>query len=330
MFEDETAMKKRKTLVEVLHEVGLSHRIDDLLKLSKPAILVETIKARKEAKIPVGASKYGGSPDVPDGFEWPEYDGKPLTFIVQIRLPDIAPYDTEKLLPETGMLYFFYEADKKPHGYYPEEKGSNRVLYVEDELLPLHRYQHPVIKSKWGDIEGLPSHTLTFSSDLSLPPNEKIEELGVFAQNELDMLPDFIFGGYPFPSQLLGYPNELAGDHRDDCQLAFNGMDATPRSFYEIYESLGLTPPSPFGEKKGASVPYKEPPEIIEMKKRRDEILTAGVEDWILLLQLATGPLFNEETLWGEDEPPILYYYIRKSDLSVRDFSKTWTIIPSI
>ena len=61
-----------------------------------------------------------GYADMPDSLNYPtipyEDEGKeyhdPLTFLCQIRLEDIAPFDKANLLPHTGMLYFFAAVDE--------------------------------------------------------------------------------------------------------------------------------------------------------------------------------------------------------------------------
>jgi len=76
-------------------------------------------KATPEHAIPVGASRFGGRPDVPKDFVWPvaTRDPRPYTttkpvvlpldFVAQIALSDIAELDRERLLPEDGLLSFF-------------------------------------------------------------------------------------------------------------------------------------------------------------------------------------------------------------------------------
>ena len=80
-------------------------------------------------EIPVGASKTGGYPDLPPEIPYPEMTGFARTYLkadprwrveivpessmqllAQINLRELAESgaDTEHLLPETGMLYFFY------------------------------------------------------------------------------------------------------------------------------------------------------------------------------------------------------------------------------
>ena len=98
------------------------------LKISKP-----------KDKLPTGASKLFGNPDVWDGFEWPyiednseKYD---LTFMCQIDCAKAEGFDESGLLPKTGILYFFYDLDTMPEA--PDEKSS-RVLWYNGELSALH------------------------------------------------------------------------------------------------------------------------------------------------------------------------------------------------
>ena len=82
-----------------------------------------------------GKSKWWGSADLPRGVAYPCYDGggvdeegfeDTLTFICQIRLEDIAPYDKEALLPRKGMLYFFADMAEYPHVFeYPYSVVDN-------------------------------------------------------------------------------------------------------------------------------------------------------------------------------------------------------------
>jgi hypothetical protein len=64
-------------------------------------------KAESESSIPVGASKLGGSPDFSAMLSWP-FDGeRPMSFLGQLRLEDLAPFDDDALLPHDGLILFF-------------------------------------------------------------------------------------------------------------------------------------------------------------------------------------------------------------------------------
>ena len=80
-------------------------------------IKIETIPSDNPL---TGQSKWWGQPDMPENMDFPEVtlcddDGEEyqetLTFVCQIRCEDVAPYDTERLLPHEGMLYFFAALD---------------------------------------------------------------------------------------------------------------------------------------------------------------------------------------------------------------------------
>ena len=59
-------------------------------------------------EIPLGRSRLGGRPDVPDGFAWPqEKGGEPLVFLVQLRLDELRAADPETRCAGSGLLSVF-------------------------------------------------------------------------------------------------------------------------------------------------------------------------------------------------------------------------------
>lgn len=110
------------------------------------AIRIET----KTMKAPlIGKSHWWGAPDLPTDMPYPtvrvkDADGEyeePLTFICQIKCEDIAMLDSDQILPQTGMLYFFAPLD-----YFLGETDSPLdyheppvVLYSES-IEDLHPY----------------------------------------------------------------------------------------------------------------------------------------------------------------------------------------------
>ena len=76
----------------------------------KPEISIE-YKAAKKA-LPIGASKLGGLPDVPADFVWPRFAGtdyegvkreRPLSFMAQFDLTELASFDAARLLAKAGL-----------------------------------------------------------------------------------------------------------------------------------------------------------------------------------------------------------------------------------
>lgn len=104
-----------------------------LIDLLRPAIALSATRA-DDAEIPIGASKFGGAPDVPDGFEWPMWNEKPLGFLAQINLGEVAGFDVEELLPKSGLLSFFYDFDSMPWGFI-KDRGAWHVIHFAGQEL---------------------------------------------------------------------------------------------------------------------------------------------------------------------------------------------------
>ena len=99
-------------------------------------------------------------PDMPAGIPFPcngtpDDEGKEdlLTFICQINLEELATNDTGKLLPASGMLYFFanldyflgdYEAEAECLGFWPD--NAFKVMYApEIKELCTHEVSIPMV-----------------------------------------------------------------------------------------------------------------------------------------------------------------------------------------
>ena len=67
----------------------------------------------------VDKSKIGGRPYLPKDLTWPYYQELPLSFLAQINLEEVSSLDKDKLLPDKGMLYFFYELETQEWDYSP-------------------------------------------------------------------------------------------------------------------------------------------------------------------------------------------------------------------
>lgn len=85
-----------------------------------------------ESEIYNGCSKIGGYPHVPADFQWVRNDeGDALTFLMQINCEDIQPFDKDKLFPEKGMLYFFYDFENEP---WDSEENGYAVRYFDGDV----------------------------------------------------------------------------------------------------------------------------------------------------------------------------------------------------
>lgn len=183
-------------LVKALYQnKNLLRVADTIVGAARSGIRVFPARA-DDAQIPPGVSKFGGEPDLPPDWKWqfkkydrtvkkddlvnetrfiPTVDGVvPMSFLAQINLAETAPFDADKLLPETGILYFFYLPSM--HLYYtglsqPDDfSGFNydliKVLHYTGDLSALRRTAFPAELS--ADYR-FPAQTLSFQIELTLP-----------------------------------------------------------------------------------------------------------------------------------------------------------------
>jgi uncharacterized protein YwqG len=280
-------MLTREKLLELLEQHGLSHRADEILSQCKPSIHLSLQYGMDEADIPIGASKMGGSPDVPPDFVWPQWNGVPLTFIAQFRLSDVKPYDVENLLPEKGMLYFFFEQYSFMDTYYESQLfGSQyKVVYVEDESFILKRSKHPHAQYRNWKLKPYRSCRIT--------------------SFEHELIPHPVETAIPWPPEAID-------SNQANQQMRFG--DA-------VYENLAKPMHRLLGYETNVQGVWGTRETILEQWESNSR------DDWLLLLQvdsdyshhfLGSRVLFN----WGD--AGCIYFWIRKDELKSRNFNHVW------
>ena len=95
----------------LLRRRGLPNIADELAALVRPSIWIRTGAGSASLSPAIGASRIGGTPDFP-AMEWPRRNDAPMVFLAQFNLVEVAPHDSEGLLPHAGMLYFFLDEDE--------------------------------------------------------------------------------------------------------------------------------------------------------------------------------------------------------------------------
>ena len=259
--------------------------------------------ARKET-YKLGATRFGGKPDVPPDFVWPTYEGesydnvvkdRPLTFLAQFNCAELAQFDKEHLLPDHGLLSFFYETDTQCWGYDPKDKGCARVYWFED-MSALSAADFPadmgedfkflMVKIQIAQKTSYPSWT-DFSEVF---PDEKDYDAFDLVWNELtDETPEN-------RSQLLGWPDVIQNSMFDECDLASQG--------YYLVDGNG----------------WNKIPKAI-----RQQAEETARDRWMLLFQLDTVEQGDFELMFGDCGH--IYFYITKEDLAARRFDRIWLIL---
>lgn len=262
------------------------------------------LKIEGEETYTLGATRFGGQPDVPPDFIWPTYEGesydgvakdRPLTFLAQFNCAKLAPFDTEHILPDHGLLSFFYETDTQCWGYDPEDKGCARVYWFED-ISALSAADFPA------DMEAdfrFPMLKVQMAQKTSYPlwvdfsqmfPDEKDYDAIDSVWNELT-------GETPENrSQLLGWPDVIQSTMFMECDLVSQG--------YYLGDGNGWN---------------KIPKEL------RQQAEQTAHDRWLLLFQLDTVEQDDFELMFGDCGH--IYFYILKEDLAARRFDRIWLIL---
>ncbi|MDQ3704959.1 MAG: YwqG family protein [Chloroflexota bacterium] len=267
----------------------------ELQALVRNSIRIKTLPLKNEALLPPGTSKLGGLPDLPEDVGWPEWNGKALAFIAQFNLEEVAPFELERLLPATGMLYFFYDAQMETWGDTLEDRGGARVLYYSGDMARIRRTPFPETLHEWG--RDYPACRLELASVLSMPSSDSmyvesldLTEEEVAAYNQLE---EWLAGSNEDSAdhRLLGYPSAIQQDDMEElCALVTGGI-------------------------------YVGSAEGYESKKAEELKKTAA--DWLLLLQVDSDN--NAMMMWGD--AGMIYYWIKSGDLAQRNFDGTWLVL---
>jgi len=266
--------------------------LDELFKLLSPlarnAIRIDT-QAKNDDDIAVGVSKFGGSPDLPDGLSWPSNENGALSFVAQINFAEASKFDIDSLLPKSGMLYLFYDRNLRVWGYDPTDKNGFAVIFsdVNNGLLSRRRAE-----SLEGENSTFNARLLSFENEINLPnlqssivPFSKISEAEWEAYHEV-IEPSW----QAKENKLLGHSDNVQDGMELECELVANGLSCGDGSAYHH-------------------------PRIAEFEKNSAQ--------WQLLLQIDS----DDEGDMDWDGEGRVYLWIKRDDLAARDFSKTWLVL---
>ena len=270
----------------------------ELLRLMKNQIVIETDTDAKELR--PDACKIGGKPFLPADFIWPVFTGKeddvtrPLSFFCQLNLSEVAPFDTEYLLPAHGMLSFFYECESFCCGFDPKDKGAARVFYFEDVngFVPFD------IPEDLEQEYRIPELAIELKAEKSFPMNEEFDIHSAieieYGWEDYDELMEELGQNMEDCDRhkILGYADIIQGEMLSECERTTRGLYCGDPESYQ-------------------NTPKEVAADIQEKAK-----------EWILLLQLSTIEKDGFEFMFGDCG--MLYYYIKKEDLAARRFENMW------
>jgi hypothetical protein len=134
------------------------------------------IRPKPAKRVAVGASKYGGRPDLPADVAWPTWSEKtlayPFTFIGQVALEDVARLDADKLLPKAGLLAFFalviHHAEVPATRWKSAPWEAARAIYAPAKTKLVRKAPPPELRA---DLE-LPESKMSFRKVTTWPQCE--------------------------------------------------------------------------------------------------------------------------------------------------------------
>lgn len=235
-------------------------------------------------------SKLGGIPDVAATFVWPHWKDRPLTFLAQVDLSEMARFPLCSDLPPQGLLGFFYDPDQETWGFDPGDRGSWLVHHEPDAnllrraVLPVKSPAvHPPCALEASEVETLPTLDSPAVDALGLTPEERDMYWQV-----VDPIAEERDGGTRH--RMLGHASPIQSDMQLECQLASNGIYC------------------------GDATGYADP---------RAKTLAAGAGAWRLLMQIDSDD--NAEMMWGDCGR--LYFWITGDALRRAAFGESWMIL---
>lgn len=164
-----------------------------------------------EAGLPVRTSKLGGHPDLPRTTAWPRAEGRPMAFVAQVRLDDLAGLDGD-VLPASGLLSFFCASAALG------DEDAGRVIYTEAGT-PLERADAP---AELETDERFTPAPLTATAALSGLPwqSEKLDQLDL-SSKQRQAYHDALQPDTDTPiHRILGHPDAIQDDPRSGQNTA--------------------------------------------------------------------------------------------------------------
>ncbi|AZK95486.1 DUF1963 domain-containing protein [Streptomyces sp. SID5473] len=260
------------------------------------ALLRPCIRLHRSAQGERTVAVLGGTPELPAGVGWPEWQGHgPLSFIASVRCAELPREGLTEEFPHGGtLLFFFYDGRADADGAFvsvcePESRAGAQVLYVP-EGTPVFPADVPE------GLEPYPRLDLTAVSELSAP------------DLWLPQVREALLGdGRPWP-ELRETPAEIRSFRR-----------ALMRLNDRVGHQLG-----------GHAVPVQGPVEYevanAEVGVERawgDGLLDEEAGRWLVLAQFDSDG--DADMVWGDEGA--LYWLIRPEDLTACRFDEARLVV---
>jgi uncharacterized protein YwqG len=275
--------------------------VEALEPLMRSAIRALPEAVEDDDEIPLGASKLGGRPDLPVGTPWPVVDEVLLEFVGQFRMSEAAPLDETGLLPEEGILYFFfdgmltdYDQGRSPDRCKVLHVGEDRVL----QRLEVPEHDHGIFFSRYNPCR------VTWTTTVNLPPYEEITDLGGLLTTILADMVEF-----EETSHCWAYADVRRGLWDPGTQFLGNVVNLQG------------------GEEKFAAIQKRFPGRYVyeDYTYTHAEEMKRKIGDLDLLFTASSEQ--DAGMSWGDNG--MVYYWIARADLIAGRWDRVWAVMTS-
>lgn len=183
---------KLAQLEALVRQYNLARHWDYIRGITIPRINIQA----KPGAMQLGKSRFGGLPDVPAGFRWPQRNVGEYKFLGQIALRDLPLFDIE--LPRSGLLSLFY-------AYHDD----GDVEGLGDKFVLAKVFSEGIALSPMTPPSGLPQQVslgLTFEASVDVPHSQEQVQYWPFDRAEADYFGLIKDKLNPGDAQLFGYP----------------------------------------------------------------------------------------------------------------------------
>ncbi|MGU3494020.1 DUF1963 domain-containing protein [Xanthobacteraceae bacterium A53D] len=309
--------------------------IEQVVKLLQPAVTFKFTKG----DVPVGGTKFGGTPDLPKGTDWPRPPAPPdaeaiakrgnadageamrrhlalnlpYAFVAQIDLAEVAAVGKVAApLPADGRLLFFYDFSVGPW-----ETGERvaRVIWDRTPKGELERLSTPADMAAEAAREHQEATDIAKEYKLPLPAPD---EGGNFGAPQVVAVPKVALVAPPLAA-IEGH--SIPEAEHDAYSEAYDSFHYALQEKLRTNRSQMLGPPEPEQDDPrymaaALRITGTEYPEREERAKHRAEI-HAMARDMVLLFQLDPKAWAQSDLMQGT-----VYFLIDRTDLEQRRFDK--------
>lgn len=262
---------------------NISIKANKILPWTQNAIRFQAIPAKEEQ---IGQTRFGGLPDVPPDWRWP--DGH-LEFLVQFNFEEIAPYDHNGLLPRKGLLSVFVR--NLCYGW--NEDGTDcQIQFYDGDFNELRPAEAPEEFNFYGEEKQFGSDLWVYKP-MFVTPYQAISTADSYFLYQRKIFSDDFLREFEKLNLNLKrgleaqWDDQILGFYSDGAIEAWE--QSTGKKYYQLPES-------------------------------EKAVAHHQIDDWVLLMQIdshdALGMMFSDAG--------ILFLMIRKEDLVARRFDRVF------